>query len=274
MTDPPVIVREWPQPSTGGTGGETTPLLYRGQYIIFEAQVTNPIVTVEVLAGDGAPTASGGYAKWAHIPRPQRVSLTVFEGYEPMTLTVPVLFDSVRNNGVEENCENQIQWLEWMAGRGVKHHPGFQVGVGKPARVVVYTTHGGKAKATPLVPVPFQSANLKWFVEDIVWDEHPLRSSGGARIRQAASVKLVQYVQDPVGAPPKKEGYKTFHTTRTLNTLKKLVLAHARGTPAHRAEAVKVTLKENAHNRAIGSHAEKALKLNTAVRMAHRFLIA
>ena len=120
----------------------STLLLYRKQYVIFEAQVTAPFVSVEVLAGDGAPTPSGGYAKWAHIPRPQRTAITVFEGYEPMTLSVPVLFDAVRQNGVREDVENQIQWLEWMAGRGIKHHEPFKVGEGRPPLLQIYAANG------------------------------------------------------------------------------------------------------------------------------------
>lgn len=281
MTEPPVVIREFPQPSTGGLGSETSPLLYRNQYIIFEASAHEPFVTVEVLAGEGAPTITGGYAKWAKIPRPQRVALTVFEGYEPRTVTVPVLFDAVRNNGVQENVEDQIQWLEWMAGRGPKHHEGFTVGVGKPVLLVVFTAAGKRGSRTPLVSIPIQNAesgrtqkSAKWFIENIAWDEHPLRSDGGARIRQAATVTLVEFVEDPVGSHQKKEGHTVKHTTKSLNTLKKLVLHYARGTKAQREEAWKVTLKENSHNKAIGTHAEKPLKVGTPIRIANRFLVA
>jgi hypothetical protein len=151
--------------------------------------------SIEVLADEAAPTPSAGYAKWAHIPRPQRKALTVLEGYEPMTLTVPVLFDAVRENGFQEDVEDQIQWLEWMGGRGIKFVKSTEDGVGKPPLVEVYSAKGSE-RETPLVPKPFQTPNIKWFVDDLTFDEHPLRKSGGARIRQAVVVKLVEYVVD------------------------------------------------------------------------------
>ncbi len=151
--------------------------------------------SIEVLADEAAPTPSTGYAKWAHIQRPQRKALTILEGYEPMTLTVPILFDAVRTNGLQEDCENEIQWLEWMGGRGIKYRKPYEAGVGKPPLIQVYAAEGNN-RERPLIPKPFQTPNVKWFVDDIVFDEHPLRSPGGARIRQAAVVKLVEHVTD------------------------------------------------------------------------------
>lgn len=274
MATPPRIVGERPQPITTGNVTVSNSAKFRAQYIIFESQggPEGP-VQVEVLAGEGAPTPSGGYAKWAKIQRPQRVALTVLEGYEPMMLTVPVLFDAVRNNGVREDVENQIQWLEWMGGRGIKKREPFNVGVGTPPLLVVYSAEGNGANMTPLVPAPFQSPNTKWFIEDMAWDEHPLKDAAGARIRQAATVHLVQYVKDPAQLSSTKESYSTHGTTRTLNTLRKLVLHYAKGTPAHREEAVRETLKENAHNKKIGSSPTKSLPEGTQIRIAHRFLV-
>jgi hypothetical protein len=267
---PPTIVKQTSQP-TSGSGKPPAGLRYRSQYIIFEASDPKAM-RIEVLAGEAAPTASGGYAKWAHIPRPQRIGLTVFEGYEPMTLTVPILFDAVRENGEQEDVEDQIQRLEWMGGRGIKHHEGFTVGVGKPFLLQVYSAAGNKEVAIPLVPVQFQKAYLKWFIDDITWDEHPLRSGGGHRIRQAATVKLIEYVIDPSALEQKKESFTVHHTTKSLPSLRKLVAFWARGNPARIKEAIKVTLAENSHNKAIGSNPDKTLKEHTAIRIANRFL--
>lgn len=269
---PPAIVKQTFQPSSASPE-PSTGRRYRSQYIIFESEDPEAM-RVEVLAGEGAPTPSGGYAKWAHILRPQRVGLTVFEGYEPMTLSVPVMFDAVRENGERENVEDQIQRLEWMGGRGIKHHKGFTVGVGKPFLLEVFSTAGNKEAAIPLVPAQFQKAYLKWFIDDITWDEHPLRSSGGARIRQAATVKLIEYVVDPSAIEKTKEGFTVHHTTKSLFSLRKLVAFWAKGNPARVKEAIKVTLSENEHNKAIGSNADKKLKEHTAIRIANRFLHA
>lgn len=60
--------------------------------------------SVEVLAGaGGAPTITDGYAKWLRIPRPQRNAVTILEGYEPTTLSVPITFSSTMIAGIAES---------------------------------------------------------------------------------------------------------------------------------------------------------------------------
>jgi hypothetical protein len=258
------IVSETPQPTTGTGAGP----LHRGQYIILQS-VTDPGQFVEVLAGEGAPIPSGGYAKWAHILRPQRTALTTFEGYEPMTLTVPVLFDAVRENGVREDVEASIQILEGLAGRGIRLPEGFTAGVGKPTLVVVYSSTGNRANQ--LIPKPFQTQNIQWFVEDITFDEHPLRDAGAARIRQAATIKLVQYVRDPLTPRAKKKGSDTHSITRSLNTVKRLVRHYLKGPQSRLHEAVAATIKANSFNKKIGTNPEKHLPVGTHVRIPREF---
>lgn len=272
MAELPVIIRTFPQPITGSGGAEAEQPLNRTGYIIFRGELGEQKQIVEVLAGEAAPTPSGGYAKWARVPRPQRKSLTILEGYEPMTLTVPVLFDAVRGNGVREDVENQIQKLEWMAGRGVKYRQPYEAGVGKPPLVVVYSAKG-EQRETPLIPKPFQTPNIKWYVDDLTWDEHPLRSPGGARIRQACVVKLVEYVVDALSpGGPRTAAFKTFHTTGSLNTVRKLVAHYLAGSRSRLGEAVSATVKLNGFNRAIGTNPEKKLKSNTAIRIPTKYL--
>lgn len=257
MAEPPTVIRNFPQPTTGTEGPQI--LSFRSQYVIFTGKLGEQEHSVEVLAGEAAPTPSAGYAKWAHIPRPQRKALTILEGYEPMTFTVPVLFDAVRINGLQEDCENQIQWLEWMGGRGIKYRQPFEAGVGKPPLVVVYAANRSD-HAVPLIPAPFQTPNIKWFVDDLTFDDHPLRSPGGARIRQAVTVKLVEYVQDQLlPGGPQTAAYKTFTITRSLNTVKALVAANLAGSRSRLAEAVKATIKANSFNKRIGTNPEKNL---------------
>ena len=287
MTEVPVIISEERQPNSASghpkkkhhaksstVVGETSELLsYRSGYIILESTTAEP-VAIEVLADEAAPTPSGGYAKWVHIPRPHRTAITVFEGYEPMVLTVPILFDAVRKNGEQEDVENQIQWLEWMGGRGIKEHEGYRSGFGKPPLLTVYSARGSE-KASPLIPLPFQAKHLQWYIDDITFDEHPLRSSGGSRIRQAAVVKLVQYVTDP----PIKEkadpitGDRTYFTTATLNTVKGLVAHYLAGKRGRLHDAVHDTLHANRHNKAIGTNPGKPLKPGTRVRIPKKYLV-
>ncbi len=260
-------------------------LLFRPGYIIFVGELLGEVVELEVLAGEAAPTPSAGYAKWMHIPRPQRKALTILEGYEPFTLTVPVLFNAMlagegkQHSG--EDVEDKIQWLEWMGGRGIKatgeKATAFHAGVGKPPLLQVYSAGGASSEREfPLIPAPFQTQNIKWFIDDITWDEHPLRSAGGARIRQSAVVRLVEYVIDPAGRKtPAKASYKVFRITPSLNTVEKLVKHWMAPKLLHEGklrEAVSETLKANVANKTIGSHPQKVLKNGTHVRIPTKFL--
>ncbi len=266
MTIPPVVIGQSAQPLSGSG---PPPPLNRPQYVIFQGRLGSQEHFIEVLAGEAGATPSAGYAKWARVPRPQRKALTIHEGYEPMALTVPVRFDAVRNNGVREDVEDQIQWLEWMGGRGIK--PGAQ-GVGQPPLVVVYAAKGAE-REVPLIPKPFQTANIKWFVDDLIFDANPLRSAGGARIRQDCEVRLVEHVVDPViPGGPTSTAYKTFKTTGSLNTLKKLVAHYLHGSRSRLAEAVRETVKANAFNRKIGTNPEKHLAVGTHIRIPEKFL--
>jgi hypothetical protein len=65
----------------------------------------------------GRPTVTGGGAKWNVIDRPQRAGLTVFGGYDPLQLSVPILFDSFIDG---TSVENDIDLLWKMWGRGVR----------------------------------------------------------------------------------------------------------------------------------------------------------
>ncbi len=264
--------------AAGSIGGN---LSFRPGYIIFVGELLGEIVELEVLAAEAAPTPSAGYAKWMHIPRPQRKALTILEGYEPFTLTVPVLFDAVRagegKQHAGEDVEDKIQWLEWMGGRGIKQTAGFQAGVGKPPLIQVYSAGGASSEREfPLIPAPFQTQNIKWFIDDITWDEHPLRSAGGARIRQSAVVRLVEYVIDPAGRKtPAKASYKVFRITPSLNTVEKLVKHWMAPKLLHEGklrEAVSETLKANVANKTIGSHPQKVLKNGIHVRIPTKFL--
>lgn len=279
---PPRVVSQEAQPVTGSSSASlgltintAGALSYRAQYIVFAGELNHELVELEVLAGEGSPTPSAGYAKWLRIPRPQRKALTILEGYEPFVLNVPIMFDAVRGNGLQEDVEDKIQWLEWMAGRGIKRTKGFTPGLGKPPLVSVYSAIGNE-RAVPLIPKPFQTPNLKWFVEDIEWaTKYPevMRSRGGARIRQAATVKLVEYVVDPVLPQEPKEGAsKTFKISSGYRSVRSLVAHHLVGSRSRLGEAVAATIKLNKGNRKIGTNPEKHLPVGTPIKIPSKYL--
>lgn len=147
-----------------------------------------------VLAGDGAPQVTGGYSKLEILDRPQRVGLTNFMGYDPITMDIPIRFEAFAT-GQGVNIEVDIRTLERMAGRG--NFAG--VGVGPPPVIRVSTTNG-RGEPVPLIPANYQwskdnpSAPL-WRVSGIAWDAEPIRNGAGNRIRQLAVVTVQQHVK-------------------------------------------------------------------------------
>lgn len=214
------------------------------QTIQFVGSLTNGEALAEfsfdVLAGQGAPTVTAGFAKWSSIERPQRVSMTVLQGYDPITMTLPILFEANSKSTAQQKAiEGDIQKLEWMGGRGMLYsHDG---GVGRPGQgdsplVQVFTTdsHGTRA---PLIPLTYQTDDLYWVVDGLAFDANPMRNTAGVRVRQAVTVTLLEYV-----AGPNQTGFDSpatrartrralshkatwFHTTQATNTLR-LVAAH------------------------------------------------
>lgn len=186
--------------------------LNAGQSIEFYAELaTNPAENevLRVLAGEGAPTVTGGYAKHNVIDRPQRIGLTVLQGYDPISLKVPVLFTTLTQDGSWDagedaglHIEIDCQKLEWMAGRGV----GSVAATGDPP-IVFATTTDAHGTTVPLIPFNWQQTSGKvnghlsdpfpspWVISDLTWDENPIRNTHGYRTRQAATVTLLEKTQ-------------------------------------------------------------------------------
>lgn len=188
-----------------------------GQKIVFYGEVyTNPGENrvFSAYAGDTAPVVTGGYAKYQVIDRPQRIGLTVFQGFDPIQLEIPIRLtrfgsdaswrtdiDAARQ--IEIDCET----LEWMAGRetGAKK----ATLIGETPRVYVSTTDA-TGTSIPLIPFHYQPTSpgiddpLKnygppsFVVSDLAWDENALRNDKGYRIRQDARVTLTQFIADEV----------------------------------------------------------------------------
>jgi hypothetical protein len=225
--------------------------------------------TFSVLAGEGAPTVTGGWVKLAKVTRYQRVSITVPEGFDPLVLTVPILFDSTVQVKERSDVESDIAKLEWMAGR----YPVPEGGeiTGEPPLVEVYTlgNHGGELAQTNLVPRQFQTLSIHerrlWYITEITWDENPLRDRGAERIRQKAKVQLTEVVVNPTTVQRYKKAnesvknkFRVYKTTSQVNTIKRLA-AHI-GYPA----AWKLILENNKN---LGTSATKSLKPGTSVKV-------
>lgn len=290
MTAPATIVREWAQPTTPGEALPPPPG-HHAQRIKFYGTLTNgkerETQLVDVLAGEGAPTPTDGWAKWAKVPRWGRVAMTVLEGYEPIVLEIPVLFDAVLETSPRMDVELEIQRLEWMGGRGIafNQHHGAKGHVGHPGvgdspliQVFAIDSDGDEVH---LIPKQFQTNNLRWVLTGLQFDPNPLRDRAGARIRQAATVILTQHIPSPGGSFDSASTRAAFrkqlhgsivkHTTTSVNTVAKIaieeILAHHLP-PSRKAQMVKEILAANK----LGSNPEKPLRHGTVVRVPYAAL--
>lgn len=165
----------------------------------FAVRTTTEIL--HVLAGDGPPQPTGGYAKWSVVDRYGRTGLMQFDGYDPTTLDIPIRFESTGKNseGVPIGVEDDIAKLERMGGRG--NFPGAGTG---PPGLIKLTVTDGTGRVVPLVPSIYQSDSdrngnpPKWvLVNPIQWDasvpDGVLRNRYGNRIRQKATITLQRY---------------------------------------------------------------------------------
>lgn len=144
-----------------------------------------------VLAGDNPPTITTGYAKIETVDRPQRTGITMFKGYDPIQMNVPIRFDRATGRS-PHNIERDIDLLERMAGRG--NIPGAAVG---PPAIIRVSTTDSSGQLISLIADNYQwspqnpSAPL-WRIANIEWDENALRDRHGNRTRQLATVILQQ----------------------------------------------------------------------------------
>lgn len=236
------------------------------QEIRFTGSRGNEEKSFTVLAGEGAPTVAGGWPKIAKVPRYQRVAVTVPEGYEPMEMTVPVLFDAVAKTKEREHIESEILELEWMAGRSPNPKTGEIKG--EPPFVEVATVNGAGAQ-TNLVPRQYQTVPGRaqiWYITDIAFDSNPIRDSGGERIRQAATVTLTEIISSPTMLQRNREfreeakgKFRTFTTTDAIDTIKKVA-----SNGYHKPGIWKAILEANPK---LGNNPEKRLPRHTKVRI-------
>jgi hypothetical protein len=157
---------------------------------------------IPALLGSEGVTPTDGWGKWAEVGRRQRTALTVLEGYAPYTITVPILLDAGYLGF--DDIEGQCSILEWFGGRGTlfRGKPGHP-GQGEPPVIEVSSESElvpkwcqsglGPAGSTLYVlqtPIEYNMCGREWIT--------PIRRSAsepgaGRRIRQAATLTLVQY---------------------------------------------------------------------------------
>jgi len=153
----------------------------------------------DTICGPNPPTITGGYAKWTPLERPLQRALTIFQGYDPVQMTVDVIFgqwDSTtgwyQDDATGSNIEKkQIAGFEWMAGSN------FVSGPSPAVYVYSHSTQGGDTDL-----IPSQYAGVPWVVTDLKWGT-AYRNPNGYRIWQEATVTLQNYLN--LNAPPKPD---------------------------------------------------------------------
>lgn len=113
---------------------------------------------------------------------PRRTARTVWRGRNPITLRIPILLDAWQEKlSIEAATRN----LDEMMGRGRSGTPR------EPTDLIIDA--GGW--------VPYDARwqpDLRWWIEGIDWSDDPddvIRRNDGHRVRQAATIQLVQVVR-------------------------------------------------------------------------------
>jgi hypothetical protein len=196
----------------------------------------------------------------------------VLEGFDPYTITVPLIFDGLSNL---ESIEGELEKLEWMGLRGsmvgaddAEREGKFHPGQGETPTIEVL----GK-----LVPADISSPNIRFVVTGIEYNMAgrelilPIRRPDGERVRQAVTVTLTQYIgakgasQSPArrAATIKKEEreYKHFVVHDGVNTFRKIAKHYG---SSRISEAAREIQKANSK---LGASVDKVLKHGTRVKV-------
>jgi hypothetical protein len=148
--------------------------------------------TVVALLGDGVPAVGGG-GGWTTVQRQKQSAITEWQGADPLTLDIPIVFDGFRRYASIERYVNTL--YRWMrAPVGPRHEP------------VVVTVAG---------PIPYTP--YRWVINAITpgTDTESIirRTTDGQMMRWVGSVSLMQYVPGNVIVSHKHSPAKRHKTT-------------------------------------------------------------
>jgi len=133
----------------------------------------DPPLLVRARLGEDRPTVESGYGGWAEVERPRRKPLTTFKAPPALRMTLPILLDNFVDG---RSIEADLTRLERMA-RPLASD-------GEPPRVWIAAKGGA---------IPYQG--LAWVIDAIEWGDALMNGSGN-RVRQAATLSLLEYVED------------------------------------------------------------------------------
>jgi nucleoid-associated protein YgaU len=159
---------------------------------------------VTVLRGQSPPKITGGVGGWEIVPRRRRKGMTSWQGRDPISMDLPILFDGHGIFPVDQDPD--ISMLRLMAvGDNFQQPPTVTIVGFTPAQGVVWVIN-----------------DIEWG-DDVVWETDP-NTGDDIRTRQDASLKLLQFVQvDTVKVIPTAgvPGIWTVEKGQTLRTIAK-----------------------------------------------------
>lgn len=144
-------------------------------FVTFESD--DPHYAFTARLGDASPAPSGGYGGWSPVPRARNRALTEWNGNDPLQIDISVLFDNFAEG---ESIEADIRQLEKMAG--------LEANLREPP-LVRFDSNG-------VIPHDaHDDSKLDWVIVNIDWGDSD-RNVEGNRIRAAAVIHVMQYIQD------------------------------------------------------------------------------
>jgi|SRR5215472_3015024 len=167
-------------------------------------------VSVAVKRGEGAPQIVGGGARWDVITRPRRTSQIQWNGDDPYTMDLPVLFDGWMDS---VSVERDIQSVNQML-----HSPGAWV---EPTTIRI--TGGVPVKGATWVLTGIDYGDMG------IWDVD--KRGKGFRYRQDATLHLLQYIPETVLQFNIKPSATTPYVVKHGDTLASIAAKH-KTTPA------------------------------------------
>jgi hypothetical protein len=162
--------------------------------------------SVIVRRGADAPVVTGGGARWKTVPRPRRTSIVQWDGNDPYTMDVSVLFDGW---STFDDMESDIALLMQM------RMADNVADLTPPPTVYV---DGG---------VPVKGA--RWVIADITWGTNVIYHANddkAFRYRQDAVVHLLQYIEESVLTFKKPSNSSVLHIVKDGETLRGIAKKH------------------------------------------------
>jgi hypothetical protein len=158
------------------------------------------------MVGEERPTISGGYAKWQALDRLLQRGLTIFQGYDPVQMTIDVIFATFLAYGewnitdvAAQALEADIDSLDWMAGGR------FHTGPSPVVYVWCYQSGQIGGAQTGLIPLKYQYPT-PWIVTGLEWGT-AYSNPNGYRIWQNATITLEGYLN--LGQTPQPDSTTT-----------------------------------------------------------------